>query len=144
MLVKKDNLMRFAALLMLSLLGLDAAEAAERLNFFRVRQGYATGTAKNGVARVHSQVDRGAPQGMAGPIALYQVARLAQAAGELQFVVVKNSCGTLVISGVRASNMCDVKARFGAATLPEDVTVPVMVADTIAAFEGNAAYYRPY
>ena len=136
--------MRLAALLMLSVLGLEAAAAAERLNFFRVRQGYATGTAKNGVARVHSQVDRGAPQGMAGPIALYQVARLARAAGESHFVIVRNSCGSLVIMGIRASNMCDVKAHFGAATLPEDVTLPVSVVDTIAAFEGNAAYYRPY
>jgi hypothetical protein len=142
--VQKDDFMRFAALLILSVIGLDAAAAAERLNFFRVRQGYATGTAKNGVARVHSQVDRGAPQGMAGPIALYQVARLARAAGESHFVIVKNSCGTLVIIGVRASDMCDVKARFGAATLPEDVTLPLTVADTIAVFEENAAYYRPY
>jgi hypothetical protein len=136
--------MRLAALLMLGVFGVDAAGAAERLNFFRVRQGYATGTAKNGVARVHSQVDRGAPQGMAGPIALYQVARLARAAGEAHFVIVKNSCGSLVIIGVRASDMCDVKARFGAATFPDDVASPVSVVDTIAAFEGNAAYYRPY
>lgn len=133
-----------AVSLIMGLLVFDVAEAAERPNFFRVRQGYATGNAKNGVAKVHSQVDRNGPLGMAGPIALYQVARLARASGMTHFVVVKRSCGTLMINNIRSSDMCDVKARFGSDAVSGDLSAPMSASEVMQSFEENEAYWRPY
>lgn len=139
-----NNVASVVALLIISLVASDVAEAAERLNFFRVRQGYATGNAKNGVAKVHSQVDRNGPFGMAGPIALYQVARLARASGMTHFVVVKSNCSTLLINNIRSSDMCDVKARFGSDAVSGDLSAPINVSEVMQSFEKNEAYWRPY
>lgn len=81
---------------------------------------------------------------MAEPIALYQVARLARAAGQTQFVVLKIECGTMMISGLEANSICDIKARLGAEGISPDGAVPIGVETAITAFESNESFHRPY
>lgn len=117
--------------------------------FFKVRQGYATTSGKGGIVRAHSQVDRNGPLGMARPLALYAIALAAKQKGLSRFAVVKSHCGTLIVSGIETSHMCDLKAQLlnqgeEAPPAKESEVLYFDVAAVVTKFEANSEFFRPY
>ncbi|MFC7498691.1 hypothetical protein ACFQRC_05600 [Enterovirga sp. GCM10030262] len=90
-----------------------------------INGGYVRGSIKKGnVAKVSSTGVRNARPDVASKLAIYKIALLAREAGFVRFGVVKQWCGTLMMSGVELNHQCKAEAQLLRADEPDEMVKP--------------------